>query len=92
MDLESNIIEMAEEVKQEEQFERIVKITPAYDDRNKGCGIGACRMFMVMKGSKGCVTLTVSTAWHLRCTMEWKETCIERWGIETWEPSGMGVS
>ena len=92
MALAVNTIEMAEEVKQEEQFERIVKITPAYDNRSKGCGTGACTMFMVLKGGKGCVTLSVSTGWHLRCTMEWKETCIQKWGIESWEPMGMAVS
>lgn len=79
--------------KTEETFEQIIKIGPAYDKRNKEQGIGACTMFMVLKGAQGCVTLTVGTAWFLRCTREWKELCIDRAGSSSsWEPMGMGVS
>jgi len=89
---ENNTIEMAEEVKQEEQFERIIKIGPAFDERNKGKGIAACRMFMVLRGSKGCVVLLINTGWFLPCTREWKEMWIQKSGLDTWEPNGMAVS
>lgn len=77
---------------EEETFERIVKISAAYDERHKGNGICPSRMFMVLKGIHGCVTLVVSTAWYLPCTREWKEMHIDKSGLDTWEPSGQAVS
>lgn len=85
--METQKIESVEEV-----FEQIVKIRPAYDNRHKGQGIGGCNMFMALKGTKGCVILLVSTGWFLPCTMEWKEICVERGGISSWEARGMAVS
>lgn len=73
------------------EFEKIVHITPAYDQRNKGNGIGACRLLMVLKGPKGAVTFTMGTAWYLPATMEWKEVCIGRSGPAGWEPIGHAV-
>ena len=72
----------------EEKFEQITKISPAFDKRNKGVGIGSCTMFMVLKGSKGCVALSVNTGWFLPCTFEWKETCVGQTGLSSWEPKG----
>lgn len=73
------------------EFEKIVHITPAYDSRNKGGGIGNCKLVMVVKGPKGAVTFTMGTAWYLPATFEWKQTCIERTGIESWETKGYAV-
>jgi hypothetical protein len=76
----------------EEKFETLITIGPAYDERHKGNGIASCKMFLVLKGSKGAVTLAVSTAWYLPCTREWKEICIARHGLNTWEPRGDAVN
>lgn len=76
----------------EEQFEQIVRISPAYDQRHKGAGIGGTRLFMVLKGKQGCVVFTVAMGWYLPCTREWKELCIQQSGLDTWEPRGEGVS
>ncbi len=81
-----------ETLKTEEIFEQIIKIGPAFDERHKDKGIGACKMFMVLKGRQGAVTLLVNTGWFLPCTREWKEMWIERTGLDTWEPSGLCVS
>lgn len=76
----------------EEKFEQIIKITNAFDLRNKGQGIGACTMFLVLKGKCGVVTLAVNTGWFLPCTREWKEMWVERQGITSWEANGLAVS
>ena len=83
------------ETQKTDGFEQIFKIRRAYDNRNKaGGGIGACEMFIVLKGSQGAVTLAVGTAWFLPCTKEWKELCIARSGgdVGGWEPQGHCVS
>lgn len=76
----------------DEKFEQIVKISPAYDERHKGNGICCARMHLVLKGKLGCVQLAVSTAMYLPCTMEWKEVCIQKNGLDGWEPRGDTVA
>lgn len=77
---------------EKEKFEQVVKISPAYDERHKGKGICCARMHLVLKGKMGSVQLAVSTAMYLRCTFEWKETCIQKGSLESWEPRGDTVS
>ena len=50
-------------------FERIIKISPAFDRRNpdptKDYGIHGCDLLMVLKGEKGAVQFLLFTNWHL---------------------------
>lgn len=50
-------------------FEQIVKVSGAYDKRHpepsKNYGIGACRIWFILKGPKGAVQFQVGTDWYL---------------------------
>lgn len=50
-------------------FERIVNVTPAFDKRHpdpsKNYGIGACRIWFILKGPKGAVQFQIGTDWYL---------------------------
>jgi len=60
------------------KLKRTISITQAYDRRsdkpNKDYGIGACRIFFSVKGSKGAITVNFFTNWFLPSTIkEYKE-------------------
>lgn len=50
-------------------FERIVKISGAYDKRSlipgENYGIGACIIWFILKGPKGAVQFQIGTDWYL---------------------------
>ena len=52
-----------------EEFEKIIKFTPAYDKRSKDpkkdFGIHGVELQMFLKGSKGVIHFIVYTNWHL---------------------------
>lgn len=56
------------------EFEKIVQISPAYEklhsDPKKNYGIGACRMFFILKGPKGAVQFQIGTHWHVPSARE----------------------
>jgi hypothetical protein len=51
-------------MKKKEILERIVDFEPAYDKRDKGCGIGSVRIRFVLKGKQGAVQLLLGTNWY----------------------------
>lgn len=60
------------------KLKREISITSAYDKRDnnpsKNYGIGACRIFFAVKGSKGAITVNFFTNWFLPSTIkEYKE-------------------
>lgn len=48
-----------------ETFERVVHVSPAYDERDEGYGIGACRIAFILKGERGAVQFMIGTDWYL---------------------------
>jgi hypothetical protein len=48
-----------------QKFERSVKITPAFDQRSQGHGIGGCDLIMSLKGKTGIVYFSLATNWQL---------------------------
>lgn len=53
-----------------EAFERIVRVTPAYDRRDEGFGIGSVRMVFILKGPEGAVQFAIGSEWYLPETHE----------------------
>lgn len=46
-------------------MERLVEFNPAYDKRDKGCGIHGVDLRMILKGELGAVQFVLYTNWHL---------------------------
>lgn len=46
------------------KFERITTLEPAYDLRDKDCGVGAVTLRMVLKGKEGAVQFVLYTGWY----------------------------
>lgn len=70
------------------KLKREIQITPAFDKRNdnpsKDYGIGACRIFFIVKGNKGAITVNFGTNWFLPSTIkEYKEEGIYKRNFET---------
>lgn len=60
------------------KLKREIKISSAFDRRDetpgKDYGIGSCRIFFIVKGGKGAVTVSFFTNWYLPSTLkEYKE-------------------
>jgi hypothetical protein len=55
------------------KFIREIKISPAYDKRDpnpkKNYGIGSCRIFFIVIGPKGAITINFGTNWYLSTTI-----------------------
>lgn len=47
------------------QFERRVEVTPAYDRRNAGCGVGSCTLRFLLMGPRGTTQFVMLTGWYL---------------------------
>lgn len=58
----------------EQGFERIVWVSPAYDRRSEGYGIGACRVTFVLKGPAGAVQFMIGTDWYVPSAREHLES------------------
>jgi len=60
--------------KYKEKFERIVQFGMPFDKRsedpNKNYGIGAMRIFFILKGRKGAVQIVISTKFYLPSTVD----------------------
>ena len=54
---------------EENEFEKIVWVSPAFDKRDddpaKNYGVGACRVTFILKGALGAVQFMIGTNWHL---------------------------
>lgn len=66
-----------------EKLTREIQITEAFDKRSdnpdKDYGIGACRIFFIVKGNHGAVCVNFGTNWFLPSTVkEYKEVGIHR--------------
>ena len=59
---------MDPELIQDDQFQRTVRFTPAYDKHKEGYGIHGVDMHMVLLGPEGAIEFVVWTGWH------WLET------------------
>lgn len=57
-----------------EKLKREIQITKAFDKRNddpkKDYGIGSCRLYFIVKGNKGAVTIDFFTNWFLESTVK----------------------
>lgn len=57
-----------------EKFKREVHFSPAFDKRNdipsKNYGVGAVRIFFLLKGKKGTVQFQIGTNWYLPETVK----------------------
>ena len=57
-----------------EKFERIVKVSPAFDKRDanpaKNYGIGSCRITFILKGELGAIQFVISTDWYVQSARE----------------------
>ena len=80
-------------------FERIVHASPAFDKRSlepgKNYGIGAMRMWFVLKGPHGAIKFQIGTDWHLpHVIKEWRggsyhNRRVSAWGIDYHSPKPM---
>ena len=52
------------------KLKREIKITSAFDQRHKDYGISTCRIFFVVTGSKGAISVNFSTNWYLPSTVK----------------------
>lgn len=70
-------------------FERIVKVTGAFDKRDsdpqKNYGIGACRIWFILKGPVGAIQFQIGTNWFLpaiqRERREWQHNYENRFDV-----------
>ena len=51
-------------------MERLTEIMPAYDNRDKNCGLHGVDLRFILKGELGAVQFVIYTNWHLKHVQE----------------------
>lgn len=64
---------------EDDQLERAVDITPAWDRRDEGLGQGTCNLWFILRGREGAVCFRVSSGWRAVVADVVEDTCLEHY-------------